>query len=231
MKRIILLFLLIPSLLSAAKIECDEIDEFTGKRTMYTSWEGCYKNYIHFRFRLQNGIQWLDFKFIPDKAIVIGSDDNLLLKSTSGEIATFKPIDIFSGGVGDGAVGLNGSGMFGISATYRGDLSFFKDNITRLIRINSVGGYFDREISEKEGKKIIKLYNLFTAALNGDQGSIQFFNFTIKYLKKSVNSSNWDIVNEEYKKDVTREEIQQIITDWESKSDDSYEYKCQIKKD
>lgn len=101
MKRILLaLCICIPFVASSMKIAKDEIDEFTGNRTLITSWEGLCANNIHVRFRLQNGLKVLDFKLIQDGALVIGKDDVLMFKSTTDNIGKFTPVDIFHGGAG-----------------------------------------------------------------------------------------------------------------------------------
>lgn len=163
---LLLICLILPALASAMKIEKDVIDEFTGNRTLITSWEGiCSKN-IHIRFRLENGHQYLDFKKFEDGAIVIGEGAKLMFKSESNNIGEFTSIGIFHGEKGGGAVGFNGCGAWGIFAIYQGDLSYFADNNTRLLRFYTTDGYTDKKIGEGDGKKLQKLYELFTTALN-----------------------------------------------------------------
>ena len=94
LKHLLLLMCLIMSVISASamKIVTDEIDEFTGKRTVITSWESLSSNKMHIRFRLQGGREILDFKYSPDQSVVIGEDDNLCFKSTTDSIAIFVPL-------------------------------------------------------------------------------------------------------------------------------------------
>lgn len=230
MKKILLLsLLLLPMLANAMKIETDEVDEFTGKRTLITSWEHCGKNrYIHIRFRLQNDIQWLDFKLIYDDAIVIGEGDALMMKSTSDNIASFKSISNFHGGKGDGAVGFNASGAWGISATYLGDLSFFNDNTVRLIRVNFNNHlYHDYDVSEKDGKKLIELYRMFNIAINGEKVAPKY---QIIYQNKPKNATKWDVVSSEYRETLTNDEVTAIRNEWEAKSDENFDYRVHIKR-
>lgn len=229
---ILLICILLPALASAMKIEKDEIDEFTGKRTLITSWESLCGQKIHVRFRLQNGFDFLDFKMFVDDAIVIGEKDKILFKSTTDNIGTFSSISIYRGDIGGGAVGLNGSGAWGIYAHYQGDLSFFADNVTRLIRVYTTDVYYDKKVSENDGKKLRKLYALFSSALTGKSGeTTSYFNYTITYLKSTNGGKSWDVVNEDYIKDATQAELNEKVNAWKSKSAGKNMFECRIKKE
>ncbi len=165
-KLILLLAILLPVIANAMKISKDEVDEFTGRRTVITSWESFNHKNIHIRFRLQNGNQFLDFKYINGEPIVIVEDASLMFKSTSDAITDFKSIATYSGGIGDGATGLLSSGVWGISASYQGDISWFLANTTILIRLYQTEGYEDKKFSEKEGKKLTDLANLFLTTIS-----------------------------------------------------------------
>lgn len=233
MKRILLaLCLCIPFVASSMKIAKDEIDEFTGNRTLITSWEGLCANNIHVRFRLQNGLKILDFKLVENDAIVIGEGDKLMFKSTVDNIGEFSSIGIYRGEKGGGAVGINGSGNWGIMATYKGDLSYFVDNIARLMRINTAEGYIDKKIGEGDGKKIQKLYDLFLTALGGQPGvASSYANYTITFLKSTDGGKSWEVDREEYKKDLSKEELSEIVSEWKSQSKDRRLFDCRIKKE
>lgn len=232
LKHLLLLMCLIMSVISASamKIVTDEIDEFTGKRTVITSWESLSSNKMHIRFRLQGGRKILDFKYSPDQSVVIGEDDNLCFKSTTDSIAIFVPLKTYVGGIGNGAVGLNGSGLWGINASYKGDIRWFNDNVSRLIRIYTTDGYYDESIKEIDGKKIIKLYQLFDSVLSGESGSIVFANYNLSFLKRKSPTAPWDVVKEEYVEDLSSDELQKIVDDWKSQSTDKVTYDVKIKK-
>ena len=84
-------------MVSAMKIETDEVDEFTGKRTLITSWESICKSDIHIRFRMQNGVQRLDFKMVTRDGTVVGEGDKLLFKSTKdNNFHPFRLIPVLS---------------------------------------------------------------------------------------------------------------------------------------
>ena len=192
MNRIKAIFLLVAILLplsaSAKKIEKDEIDEFTGYRTVYTSWESLCGKEIHIRFRQQNNRQFLDFKMFYNGAIVIGEGDKLMFKSTTDNIGKFSSVRTYHGESGAGAVNIMGSGAWGIYASYEGDLSYFADNIIRLLRIYTVDSYIDEEINEGGGKSICELYGIFARALNPD-AETAIASYKLTYLKKGVNDS------------------------------------------
>lgn len=158
--------MIMPIIASAMKISKNEVDEFTGKRTVITSWESFKNKSIYMRFRLENGNQFLDFKYTNGQPIIIGKDASLMFKSASDAITDFKSIATFSGGIGDGAINLIGSKAWGIFANYQGDISWFSTNTTILIRIYQTEGYEDKKFSEKEGKKLTDLANLFLTTIS-----------------------------------------------------------------
>ena len=223
MKKVKIIFLLIallvPVMASAMKIDTDEVDEFTGKRTLITSWESICNRKIHIRFRLQNGNYLLDYKMYYDGALVIGNRDKLMFKSTTDNIGTFESISMYSGTRGGGSVGLLGSSTWTIRATYEGELSYFGNNVTRLIRIYSTDGYIDNKVSEDDGKKLEKLYSMFMAAQDKEVGKgAVYANYTIIFLKSNNGGKDWERVDEKYFKSKSPEEIQSIMDNWKTKS-------------
>ena len=146
---------------SAAKIEKDEIDEFTGLRTVITSWQSFDKKEMNIRFRLQNGKLFMDYKFISGQVYVIPDDSSILFKCISGDILTLRSVGMSQGGPGVGSVNILGAAAWGVSTTYTGDLTWFCSFIPSLVRINTTDGYIDRKISDKEGQKIYDLAMLF----------------------------------------------------------------------
>lgn len=231
-RTLLMLCLIFPIVASAMKIEKDEIDEFSGKRTLITSWESLCGKTIHIRFRLQNGNQLLDFKFMEDGALVIGEGDKLMFKSTTDNIGEFSPISIYHGTTGGGAINLVGSSAWGISASYSGDLSYFSDNTIRLLRLNTTSKYYDRKIGESEGKKLQKLFSLFSSAMGGEVGKgATFANYTISYFKSKNGGRSWETVDEKYIKDASPDEIQSIMEEWKSQSSGNKLFDCKAKKE
>lgn len=230
-RQLLLVICLLPLLANAMKIETDEVDEFTGNRTVITSWEGICGKYVHIRFRMQNGIQVLDFKLFYDNAIVIADDCKLMFKSTTDEIGTFLPIGIYSGTKGGGAVGISGSGSWGISAKYKGDLSYFANNTAKLMRIYATDFYLDKKLSESDGKKLQRLYELFSKTISGEQGTSAFMDCSVSFLKSVNGGYNWEEVKNEYYEAITKEELQTIMNAWKAQSSGSTIYECRVKKE
>lgn len=217
---------------SAMKIDKDEIDEFTGQRTLITSWESACKNNIHFRFRLENGFELLDFKLVYDDAIVIGKGDKLMFKSTTDNIGTFTSVAAYSGAKGAGSVGINKSGMWGISATYQGDLSYFASDTTRILRIYTTDGYINKELNESDGIKLEKLYTLFASSIGKDVGSFtKYVSCTLVFLRSKNGGKTWEEVKQEYLTDASSTDISDLINEWKSQSSGKMLYDVQVKKD
>lgn len=225
-----LLVILIPLSASAKKIEKDEIDEFTGYRTVYTSWESLRGKEIHIRFRQQNNRQFLDFKMFYDGAIVIGEGDQLMFKSTTDNIGKFSSIATYRGEMGAAAVmPIIGEKAWGIYATYEGDLSYFADNVIRLLRLYTVDGYIDKKINEGGGKSICELYGIFATALNPD-AETAIASYKLTYLKKGVNDTEWFKDYEIVRRHKSKEDIQKYKDEWESKTDEKTQYKLIVKR-
>lgn len=230
-KLFFILALLLPIVANAVKIKTDEIDEFSGKRTVITSWEAVANTMIHIRFRYQNDNQYLDFKFVTNSSFVIPDKGELLFKSSQGNTTEFNSVKMYAGSVGGGATGLAGSQQWGISATYKGDLEWFKDNDARLLRVYETDGYVDKKISESEGRNLKKLYELFNATINGESGKSVFANYNLTFVKRGINKKEWDVVKEEYKRDMSTDEINTLVNEWKSQSNDKVLYDVKIKKE
>lgn len=227
-KIAILIAFALPLLVNAMKITKDEIDEFSGNRIIETSWETLASRDIRIRFRLADNKQFLDFKYYTEGLVIIDEGDELKFKSQSDSIISLHATQRFRSGIGQGATGNFGADFWGIHASYTGDMEWFADNVTRLIRIYSTKGYFDKKISESDGRKLVKLYNLFSKVVNGRQGSVSFASYNILFLTHGVKSSDWTLVKKEYKKDITKEELDAIVKKWESGSDETRTNRCQI---
>lgn len=232
-KRILLLLcLLLPIAASSMKIVTDEIDEFMGTRTIITSWERADKGYIHIRFRLQNGVQWLDYKYLTHSPVVVGEGALLMFKSTSDSIASFKSASVYSSDFSRSVPGLPNSSYWELMATYTGDISWFANNVVKLIRLYERETYTDKKISEDGGKRICKLYNLFANALGSEPGKAAAYNnYTITYLESKNSGRSWDIVREEFVRDLTPDELTAKMNEWKLKSSGNHLFNCKAKKE
>ena len=231
MKYISLLLLLTAFSMNAVKITKNELDEFTGQRTVITSWEGICKNYVHVRFRQQNNYQFLDFKFHSENAIVIPDQGKLMFKSTTDSISTFYSVSTYMGSKGGGSTGLIGSGVWGISATYTGPLDWFSDNLTKLIRIYATDVYYDRKVSDVDAKKLVQLYDLFSSTINNTPLKNEYADYTITFVKGNAKTNKWDKVKEDFYPNLNKEALKSIIDEWEAQTTDKVTYKVKIKKE
>lgn len=225
MKKLLLaLLILLPMVASAMKIEKDEIDEFTGNRTIITSWENSNTNRLRFRFRLQNGHEVLDVIYYGSNVMVAGKDELLLFKSTEDHKAAFKCSTITSSSLRQ----FNGYCTF--EATYNGDISWFGIQIPRLVRIYYSDAYVDIKLSETEGKKLSMLYDLYKSTKEGEVGVQKYANYKLQYLKKRTKENSWDLVKEEYRECLSEQELLDIMNEWRAKSDDKTQYEVKPKK-
>lgn len=221
-----LLVILIPLSTSAMKIETDEIDEFTGNRTVITSWEDFCNYHIKMRFRLQEGKQRLDFLWYDNDAIVIGEGNHLMFKSTTDNIGKFSATHISSPGE---TINLYLTPTRSRSTSYTGDMEYFTDNISRLMRIYTVDCYYDKKLSEREGSKLCELYGIFVSALGSEVGSA-IASYKLTYLKKGVNDTEWFKDYEIVRRHKSKEDIQKYKDEWESKTDEKTQYKLIVKR-
>lgn len=222
----LLMALLLPLSASAMKIEKDEIDEFTGNRTVITSWEYFCGHSIALRFRQQNGFKMLDFVMYDNDVFVIGKGDHMMLKSTKDNIAKFSSIFISSSSASISRYGIDTRGT---STSYEGDLDYFAENTTRLMRVYSVDSYVDKKVSESDGRKMTELYGIFASALGSEVGSA-IASYKLTYLKKGVNDSEWFKDYEIVRRRKTKDEIQKYKDEWESKTDEKTQYKLIVKR-
>ena len=92
--------------------------------------------------------------------------------------------------------------------------------------------YIDRKIGESDGKKIQKLYDLFSKALGGQPGAAaSYANYVITFMRSTDGGKSWEVDREEYKKDLSKEELSEIINEWKSQSKDRKLFDCRIKKE
>jgi hypothetical protein len=216
-------------LVNAMKIETDQIDEFTGQRTVITSWEKINYDQNHIRFRLQNGILFLDWKMLYNGAVVISEGDKIMFKATDGDISSCESTTTEFGAKGAGATGVGGSLAWGIFAHYTGHLEWFANHTTKLIRIYTSEGYVDREVKEKEGRKISALYNLFSSTIDGKPNT-DLQSYEVSFLKKRVKAKEWDLVKDETIEYISKDELNKIMQDWKSQTSETMQYDCKIKK-
>lgn len=227
MRKIFLLLCLLAPIVASAdfKIVKDEIDEFEYTRTLKTSWEKIDKGKMQIRFRAQNGYKYIDIRIYDGTSMQIYEDNRLQFKSTVDSIATFRSVGTYlSRNTGSGYLDNQ------IEASYVGDLDYFKSNVTRLMRIYFGNTFEDKEISDVDGRKLIRLYELFTMSLNREPIKISYESYDIIYMKRSLKGKKWEVVKEEHKEAMSAQDIEEVKSEWQKKSNSTYEYDVQFKR-
>lgn len=166
---LIFLILGLTSSLHAQELEKNKIDDFTGKRTIETSWEKLawgtgVPSGIYARIRSIDRTMILDMKYMIGSACVISKDNKLMLMDEKGKVHNLNPTDIFYGTIGGGSIGLAGSSGIGVYAHYYGNLNFLKNNKITKIRIYTTDGYYEKEIKKKYQETLSKLFQLVVEA-------------------------------------------------------------------
>lgn len=170
-KFILLIFLLtgFACSINAQELEKNEVDEFTGKKTIETSWEKLawgmgVPSGIYARIRSIDGTMILDMKYMIDDACVISKDDKLMLMDEKGKVHSVYPTKLFHGTKGGGSIGIVGSSLWGIYVHYYGNMNFLKNNKITKIRIYTSDGYYEKEIKKKYQETLSKLFQLVVEA-------------------------------------------------------------------
>lgn len=176
MKKILLIvFAITPLLAFSQKIDKCEIDDFTGKKTVYTSWTKIKmgnamsgRNNLMFRLSSVDDKIRFHIKWITVDVTSIREDAELMFKLNDDEVLTLNAASYAIAGKGEGVTGLSWSAIVGISATYKGaDISKFGDDTyVSKLRIYTSDGYEDIDIKEKDAKKINKAYAIMIEASN-----------------------------------------------------------------
>ena len=176
MRRLLFVLLVFfPILMCAQKIDKNEIDEFTGVKTIYTNWEKFKtgngltgKDNLMFRFTSLNGVETFHLKWVTCEMLSIREGAKLMFKMSDNSIITLTSISYAIAAKGDGVTGLSMSGILGISCIYDGNdiEAFAKDSYLTKLRIYTTDGYVDIDIKEKDAQKINRAYKLMKEAAN-----------------------------------------------------------------
>ena len=168
-----LVSVLICSLLMIAaygqRIEKREIDAFSGRETIYTTWEVACRNMrsgnTFFRIQKIDNFFILDVKIdIGNKVLGIYRDAELIFLFDNGDRLTLKSRDGFVGGRGQGAVGLSGSQSWGIHARYnltQDDIKVLQNETVSKFRVSFTDGFRDFEPNRRQSARIQGLFQLF----------------------------------------------------------------------
>ena len=170
MKKIVLLFLaLLPVFVYAQKIDKSIIDDFTGSKVIYTSWEtlntGNFmdaNNHMFFRFRYENNTIYFHLKWITRDILSVDKGAKIIFKFNNDSLCTLHSLSYTISERGGGSIGLSMSALWGLDLIYVGDEmnSFLMDHFVTKFRIYTNSGYVDIDIKEGNAVKINKAYSL-----------------------------------------------------------------------
>jgi len=181
MKRIVfvLAILFVAMGANAQKIKTNEVDKFTKKRIIETSFEkivsdnllgstagGRLTKDIWIAFRQVGDNTYLRLKWCTNNVIALAKDADIILLDSEGNTHTFKNTEFTIAGKGAGTVGFIGSAVYGLDIYMTGDCSELKGKVITDMRINTTDGYIDFEINKKASEKISKTLKVFEDAIN-----------------------------------------------------------------
>jgi len=157
-RKIILLFVFLPVFCFAQKIDKCYTDDFTGKKTVITTWESILPSLtsvVQFRFRYEGDKAYFELVYrngINDSvdkgnAIEFKTKDSINQLSNDKYtiiISSQNPIEILR---------------------YCGDMNFFTDSKIEKIRIHFNNGYDGFDLKPNKALLIAKSYKIFTDAI------------------------------------------------------------------
>lgn len=156
MKRILILLFLLPTSTFAQRIVEDKIDEFTKSHKVYTSWERLLYNFdgnSFYRFRKIDSLILFDFKYQKNGNVQsIPTNASFYFKLSNDSIIELKCIEGVVSGKGDGAIGISGSGMYGLNAKYkitRNEIEKLKIADLSKVRFYLRDSYIEFEVNKK----------------------------------------------------------------------------------
>ena len=182
MKRKSLIMLALIVLTSGAfaqKIKTNEVDKFTKKKVIETSFEkivsdnsvlgstgGRLMKNIWIAFRQVGDNEYLRLKWCTNNVIALSENADVIFLDNEGNTYTFKNTGFTAAGQGEGTVGMYGSALYGLNIYLTGDCSLLENKNITDMRINTTEGYIDFKIDKKSFEVISMTYQVFKAAKN-----------------------------------------------------------------
>lgn len=186
------------------------------------------------------GTQYLKLKIVKDEEIHI-TPENPAIFQGNFSMGQFRPIhDFESAETIEYIDNVETKGLV-VTVLYGGNLGFFKDAHITSLKINSVDNCITVPINEKISKLIKETYETYLAtstslnkvkikAKNSNQGKVSLVSdYQLLFCKKKKSQRTWDIIKE-ITQSLTREKLEEIINDWNSQSDDKWDYQCKVRK-
>lgn len=176
MKKIycILLFMSIGSICIGQSIKRNEVDKFTKKKVIETSFEkictgnplgGIFKN-VWLSF-VQNGdATFIRLKWNSHEIVGVSEGAKVLFLDSDGETYNFTNTISAVASKGAGTIGFVGSVDYGVDLYLKGegDVDFFTEKNITDMRIHTTDGYVDFKLLDAANKRLEKLYKLFDKA-------------------------------------------------------------------
>ncbi|MCI2088024.1 MAG: hypothetical protein LKK21_07220 [Prevotella sp.] len=167
--------LLIVGSANAQKIKVNEIDKFSKKQVIETSFEKIVsdrnvlgstgdrlmKN-IWIAFRKVGNNDYLRLKWCSNQVISMSKDADVILLDKDGNTYTFKNTEFTIAGKGDGTIGMWGSALYGLDIYLTGNCNALEDKTITDLRINTTDGYIDFKVNHED--MISKTYKVFKSA-------------------------------------------------------------------
>ena len=155
---------------NAQKIKRNEVDKFTIKHVIETSFERIHANILNNRnvwIALKNvdGNEWLRLKWSCDEVLSVDKGAEVIFLDHEENTYIFKNTKYTLSGKGEGTIGLSGSAMYGLDLWLKGDISMLENRCIKGMRIYTNDGYVDFKISESNSKKISKTYKVYKKAV------------------------------------------------------------------
>lgn len=162
---------------NAQKIKVNEVDKFTKKQVIETSFEkivsdksmlgsmgGRLMKNIWIAFRKVGDNEYLRLKWCTNNVLALAANADIIFLDDKGNTYTFQNTEFTVAGEGEGTVGAMGAALYGLNIYMRGDCSALEDKTITDMRINTTEGYIDFELNKKAATTISKTYKVFKAA-------------------------------------------------------------------
>jgi len=151
------------------KIESSKVDDFTGKKVIYTSKEKITSESMTnfkqtmFQFRYENETMFLHLFWQCREIMSVTDGSNIIFKMTDDSNITLKSIGnvIAEKGVAS-TKSVQIAGLWGLALKYTGeDLNRFSEDIyVKKFRIYTTKGYVDFDVKEKDAQKLKELFSI-----------------------------------------------------------------------
>lgn len=167
-KTLVIILCLLPFVVSAQSIEYNEVDNFTGKPIICTSWTSLgtkaiipSKSSPNLGFILRYENERIFFHLTWNYgANTIRKGSELQLKMSNGSIITLQATEDFTAKTEVYTLLDRTYSRSTMHAVYLGDLSALANNVIERIRLSTMYGSIVLELNTKNANKILKAYKL-----------------------------------------------------------------------